>query len=196
MALAPLGTILGPIIATTLNTPAAADAWGSTITVLGGWLPLNTLVLAGTMEASGSSVIGKGAFKVLGDPAELGQKLALGAGSPPDDLAAIAKWTGVAEAIVEHLESSGQVDPTTFGAPPSGGPLTGKGKLTYANAGALGPLIVAKVGAEDAPGVAGWILFGTNLTFQLMANAEVLPSPIGLVAPAGGGPITGTGTII
>lgn len=197
MALAAVSSILGPLIAATLRTPDAAGAWSATLTVLGTWLPVNTVVMPGTMEAVGATVEGAGAFVVFGDVQELGTKLALAAGSPPTDLDAIARWTGVGRGIVEHLMAAGSVDPAGFTAPGAGGPLTGTGAVTYNGAeAALGPLIVRHVGAEDAAGIGGWMMYGLNLAQQIAANASVLATPIGLNAPAGGGPITGTGSII
>lgn len=198
MPLTGTGTIIGAAIATALVTPAAAAGWGAILEVLNTWLPQNTLVMPGTMAAAGTAVTGAGELSIEGEASDLGPQLAAAAGSPPTDTASIAKWTQIAQALIDHLQDSCQVNPSGFtspGSPVNPNPIGGTGTLTFPSP-TLGSEIASAINCTDAPGIAGWVLVGTNIQLHLSTNTTVNPTPIGLVAPAGGGPLTGTGTII
>lgn len=188
-------TLLGPVIATAMGTPdpAAAAAWSGVCGVLGVWLPGNSIVLPGLMVAAGSAVSGLGIIQITGSVADLGLQLALGAGSPPTDAAAIAKWTLIAGHIKTDFETNIKVNGSTFVAVPTGGPITGTALLTLTAP--LLPVLFATM-ATDPPGIAAFALFGTLLEAQIIVLAQALPLPIGMTSPSGGGPLVGTGTII
>lgn len=194
MALSSL-TAFGTVIAAAMGTPdpAAGAAWSGVCGVLGTWLPINSIALPGLMVAAGSAVSGLGIIQITGSTAELGLQLALAAGSPPTDAAAIAKWTQIAEHIKTDFETNFKVNGSTFIANPAGGPVTGTALLTPTVVGLLGVLLSTM--ATDAPGIAAFTLFGTLLEAQIIVLGQCLPIP-SFVSPNGGGPVTGVGSII
>lgn len=185
----------GIVIASAMGTPnaAAGAAWSSVCTVLSTWLPANCVVLPGLMVAAGSAVSGLGVITISGSASDLGMQLALAAGSPPSDAAAIAKWTAIAGFIITDFTTNIKVNGSTLIAVPTGGPITGTALLVL-TAPLLGGLCASL--ATDAPGIAAFTLFGTMLEAQIIVLAQMLPLPIGMTSPSGGGPLVGTGTII
>ncbi len=194
MALAAL-TPFGIVIASAMGTPdpAAGAAWSGVCGVLAVWLPANCVVLPGLMVAAGSAVSGLGIITISGSAADLGLQLALAAGSPPTDAAAIAKWTLIATHIITDFTTNIKVNGSTFVAVPTGGPITGTALLTL-----TAPLLAVLFAtlATDAPGIAAFTLFGSMLEAQIIVLGQAIPLPIGMTSPAGGGPLVGTGTIL
>lgn len=194
MALAAL-TPVGAIIATAMGTPdpAAIAAWSGVCGVLAVWLPANCVVLPGLMVAAGAAVSGLGVITISGSAADLGLQLALAAGSPPTDAAAIAKWTQIAGHIITDFTTNIKVNGSTLVAVPTGGPITGTALLTL-----TAPLlsVLFATMATDAAGIAAFALFGSILEAQIILLGQMIPLPIGMASPSGGGPLTGTGTIL
>lgn len=189
-ALTPFGIVLAAAMGT--PNPAAGAAWSGVCGVLGTWLPANSLVLPGAMVAAGAAVTGLGVIHITGTAASLGPLLAASAGSPPTDLAAIAKWTQIASKIITDFNTNIKVQGSTFVAVPAGGPITGTALLTI-SAPALG-LLFATIPTDPA-GIVAFTLFGNMLEAEIILLAQALPL-LSLASPNGGGPLTGTGTIV
>lgn len=197
MPLAGSDSIVGGLISAALLTPVAAANWTSVAGVFSAWLPTNTVVLPGTMTAAGAAVTGTGTFEIAGDEGELGTALALAAGSPPTDTAAVDKWTAVAGAVIAHITDNGQALPSAFVSPGSvvsPNPITGTGTLSFTSP--IGTAIAVAMGTTDAPGIAGWLLVGGLIQAHLQAFTQVVAVPGGFTAPAGGGPLVGAGAIL
>lgn len=177
-------------------TPSAVPFWTAVAGVLASWLPANTVVLPGTMVASGATVSGFGKLQINAPASSLGPLLAAAAGSPPSDAAAVQKWTAIGQAIIDHLTTYGQANPVAFVSPASPvnpNPITGTGLLTITNPG-LGLAMANAVGTLDAPGIAAWTTIGGLLLAHLSAFTQILP--IAFVAPPGSGPLVGSGTVL
>jgi hypothetical protein len=59
---------------------------------------------------------------------------------------------------------------------------------------AIGNAFVA-AGGDPTKSAAIGLAIATAIVTEITGNAVVLPTPIGLIAPAGGGPVTGTGSV-
>lgn len=196
MALASLN-VIGPLLGVALSPPdpiPAGAAWSGVGGAIGAWAPGAVLVLPGTMTAAGAAVTGRGVFSVVGDTAELGRAMATGAGSTDPD--GIARWTTIAERFAFWLETFGQANPSAFVANPAGGPVTGTGTIEFSNMG-FGADVASALAVSDPAGVAAWTsVVGPTLLAQVIFLGQVLATPIGFASPGGGGPLTGSGTII
>jgi len=195
MPLSGTGSALGSTLATSagsVDAPGQA-AWTAMGTTLASWIVANCSVLPGTMVAAGAACTGIGLLTFAG-AASLGSAIASAAGSV--DAVGQAKWTDIATALVGHLGSFGQANPVAFvvSNPTTGGPVTGVGTVTFANT-AVGSSLASAAGSIDAAGIAAWTAIGTALLAHVAANAQLLATPIGFIAPPGGGPLTGSGTI-
>lgn len=119
---------------------------------------------------------------------------ALGAGmaaaAPSTDVAGIAAWAAIAEAICAHIVSSAVVLPGLLVA--GGTTVTGTGIIVVVP-GALGVTLAAAAGSLDAVGLAKW----NAIALAACATASTwLALPTAFVANPAGGPVTGTGTIV
>ena len=56
--------------------------------------------------------------------------------------------------------------------------------------------VLVAMGADPTLAAPIGLQLATAILDELTGHAEVLPTPIGLIAPAGGGPVTGSGTIV
>jgi uncharacterized membrane protein YeiH len=142
------------------------------------------------MVAAGAVVAGSGACTVL-SPA-LGALWGVASGTT--DPIGLAAWLAIGAAFTSFYASNGQAQPTVFVANPLGGPVTGVGTFSCPSKAGVGPLMAVAAGSLDAVGIAKWTAIGTALLSHIESNAIFLPTV--LVAPPGGGPLTGTGTII
>lgn len=183
-AAAPLGASLS-VAAGSTDTVGIAK-WGAIAAALCVHVVSSAVVLPGALVASGSSVVGVGLLTVAG--AGLPAQLALAAGTI--DAVGVARWAAIASAVVT-CASSWTVLPTAMVAPPAGGPVTGAG--TVKTLGQLGAALAVAAGSIDAVGVAKWVAIGAAIEATVEATAVALPTA--LVAPPGGGPITGVGSI-
>lgn len=193
------GAIMGALILTAIGNPdpAAIPEFATLGDTIGAWVPLNVECKPGLMSASGSAVSGFGTLEVHGEAADLGTQLATAMKDPSAD--GIATWTKFATALLSHFETFGQVNGSTFAAPPAGGPLTGAG-LTQFTSLVFVPLLSSQLGVSDTAAAAMLEVFGAQILSHIATNAQVVPlttfAPfIPFTAPSGGGPITGAGAI-
>lgn len=170
--------------------PQGIAQWTSVATALLTWLPPNTLVLPGLMVAAGVAVTGLADMQFPAGPT-LGPLLAVAAGDV--DAIGIANWTAVGLAIVTHLTAFCKGLPDNFVAIPLGGLIAGTGKLVIAPP--IMPLVPVAAGSTDPVGIANWLAVTLAISSHLMANGQMLATPIGFASPSGGGALTGTGTI-
>ena len=195
MSLSSLGTIGGPLIATALLTPAATSNWTAILNAMGSFLVTNTLVIPGLMVAAGAAVTGLGLFQVVGSASALGASLASAAGSPFSDAEAITLWTAIAGALIKDMTMNAKANPVSFVAVPTGGPVTGTGLIEFPTP-YLGAAIIQAINCTDAAGIAAWTTVGGIIETEIAALGTVLATPIGMASPTGGGPVTGSGTIV
>lgn len=144
--------------------------------------------LGGTpLLAVGPVVTGTGVI-VPGPAPILGITLAASAGSV--DAAGIEKWTAVATAYATWLGTFG-CNPLSLvayvGPLPPVGPVTGTALLAPVGK----PAFAAAIGLTDAPGIAYWGAVADAVAVQV-ALGQVTPA---MVNTAGGGPLTGIGTL-
>lgn len=178
--------------------PAAIPEFALLGDTIGAWSITNIECKPGTMASVGAAVGGFGSLKVQGEALDLGTKLATAMKDPSDD--GIKTWTKFATALLEHFETFGQVLPVGFVAPtPTGGPLTGVGKMQFASL-VFAPLLQAQLEVEDETAGAMLEVFGAQILSHIAAHAVVVPIPtqppfIPFTAPTGGGPISGAGAI-
>src|SRR5262249_26306964 len=135
MPLAGTGAIMGAVILAAIGNldPSAIPAFSALGDTIGVWCITNMNCLPGTMVSAGAAVSG---FGTLSAPdtgaADLGLKLATA--MKDTSAGGIATWTKFATALIKHMQTFGQVNPATFSAPtPSGGPLTGTGKIQFSS---------------------------------------------------------------
>lgn len=105
---------------------------------------------------------------------------------------------GLASVLVDEITTYGTVPGTGFAAPPAGGALTGSSTVEGLNvirlAGALNDVLEGPMSAEPGVATAGLALaISGAVVLELVTHAVVPPGL--LVAPAGGGPVTG-GSVI
>lgn len=198
MPLGGSGAIMGALILAAIANPdpAAIPAFATLGDTIAIWCLGNVSCLAGTMTAAGSAVTGAGIFTTSADENDLGPKLAVAMKDPSPQ--GIAKWTAFARAFISHLKTFGQVDPSTFVAAPTGGPLTGTGKVKFTSL-VFAPLLSSQLGVTDAVAGAMLEVFGLQILTHIQQYAQVLPIAIvapfvPYTAPNGGGPITGAGS--
>lgn len=200
MPLTGSGAIMGALILTAIGNPdpAAIPAFATLGDTIGAWSITNMNCLPGTMVASGAAVSGFGTLKAVGEAPDLGTKLATAMKDPSAD--GIATWTKFAVALLSHFETFGQVNPATFVAPtPSGGPLTGTGKIQFSNL-VFSPFLASQLGVTEAAAAAMLEIFGAQILSHIATHAVVVPltthAPlVPYTAPSGGGPISGAGAI-
>lgn len=192
MPLSGTESILGLALAAAAGSvdPKGITQWTSVATALLTWLPPNTIVLPGLMVAAGVAVTGLADMQFPAGPT-LGPLLAIAAGSV--DAIGIANWTAVGLAVVTHLTAFCKGNPDNFVANPVGGPVTGTGKLITAPP--IMPTVPPAAGSTDPAGIANWLAVSLAVSSHLMANGQMLATPVGFASPPGGGPLTGTGTI-
>lgn len=184
--------ILGPalVIASGTTDPIGSAAWLVIAANIVSWTIATCTLnpLGGTpLIAVGPAVTGTGAI-VPGPAPVLGLTLAASAGSV--DAAGIAKWTAVATEYATWLSTFG-CNPATLvayvGPLPPVGPVAGTALLSPVGK----PNFAQAIGITDAPGIAHW---------SAVADAVALQAALGMVTPAmvnaaGGGPVTGIGTL-
>lgn len=200
MPLAGSGAAAGLVILSAIGNPdpAAIPVFGGMMNALATWSVANMACLAGTMVSAGAAVTGFGKLACLGNRDALGPLLAAAVKDP--SAGGIATWTKFGRALIQHFETFGQVNPATFVAPtPSGGTLTGVGKIQFANM-VVTPFIPAAIGVTESVAAAMLTLFGTTILAQIALNAVVVPIAISApflpyTAAPGGGPITGAGSM-
>lgn len=113
----------------------------------------------------------------------------MAAAAPSTDVAGLAAWAAIAEAICAHIVSSAVVLPGALVA--SGSAVTGTGIITV-SPGALGTTLAAAAGSTDLAGVAKW----SAIALAACASASTwIALPTAFVANPAGGPVTGTGTV-
>lgn len=178
---------------------AATSALGAAIgAAVVAEITANAIVPSLGLVAAGTAVTGAAVITGLdADRLKTPLRVALIAAGAAD----IAKTTtfaaSLAAAIVDEIQDFGSVPGTGFAAPPAGGPVTGASTVSGLNAVRLGvPINDALEVSGAAPGAATAAL---ALAIAGAVCAEILASavvPFGLlVAPAGGGPITGATVI-
>jgi hypothetical protein len=204
MPLGGSGTAMGTLVLAAMGNfdPAAPPVFGAMGDALGGWLLKNMKAMPGSMMAAGASVAGAGAF-VCPDGAvsgsqTLGPALATAVGDPSEN--GITTWTKLAKALIQHFQTFGQISPASFvvSNPTTGGPLTGFGNVMFTN---MVLPVAPAIGVSDAAASAMLTIFGAQILAHIQTVAQVSPVPIGLppipfTAPPGGGPITGSGSIL
>ncbi len=194
------GSILGSLLSSAVGAPpVAGEFFGNIGSVIASWGLTNIVVRPGKMKASGASVVDPGAIDVIGGIDELGLKLAEAIGST--DEGNVEKWTVIARGLKKHLEEHGSVDPALFtiANPTSGGPIAGTGALKF-DLPSFVPPLAEQLGLSDPGNLLALGAFNVALLNHLQANASIVPVSIvdpfvPLTAPAGGGPITGAGSI-
>lgn len=199
MPLGGTGAILGGLLGSAVGAPPAGGPFfGKLGEVIAAWGLTNIVVKPGLMVAAGSAVTGAGVISVIGAKEELGLKFAQAIGAV--DSGNVAKWTVVAGALISHLETFCTVNPSSFVASPSGGPLTGAGTLVFSSPSFVPPL-ATQLDLNDPGNLVALAAFNAALIGHLQTNAAVvgvaLVTPfIPLTSPNGGGPITGTGSLL
>lgn len=176
--------------------PAGITKAGGLALALATWVASNAQFTnlatpPGTMVASGSACSGFGKITFLNNGDDFGQHMA--SSIPATDPAGIAKWKALGNGLVNHMKSNGQVNASTFGAPPAGGPVTGTASVSFTTT-TFSPTLAADLGLTDATGVSVWANLGTAILAFIAASGQAVPAP-GLAAPSGGGPLTGVGSI-
>lgn len=178
--------------------PAAIPNFATLGDTIGVWSITNMNCLPGTMTSAGAAVSGFGLLHAEGTAADLGLRLATAMKDPSAQ--GIDTWTKFATALIAHMEHFGQVDPSTFAAPtPSGGPLTGTGKVKFTSV-VFAPLLSAQLGVTNPAAAAMLEVFGAQILGHIAQQASVVPltthAPFTpYTAAAGGGPVTGAGAI-
>lgn len=190
------GPLLGVLLAAASGSvdPPGIVAEIGVASAICSWLPANATVNPGLMVAAGAAVSGVGQLSFSAVPT-FGVALAAGAGSV--DPTGIARWTAVGTAITAHLAAFGLVNPSSFvvSNPITGGAVVGAGTLTATDP-TIGIALAAAAGSVDGPGILAWTAWGLALFTYLTANTLILATPPGFIAPPGGGPLTGSGSLI
>lgn len=199
MPLTGSGAIMGALILTAIGNPdpAAIPEFATLGDTIGAWSITNMNCKPGLMVASGSAVSGFGSLEAVGEAADLGTALATAMKDPSED--GIRTWTKFATALLDHLETFGQVNPAAFVAAPAGGPLTGTGLIQFTSL-VFSPFLSSQLGVEEPVAAAMLEVFGAQILSHIATNAVVVPLTTHVpftpfTAPAGGGPITGAGAI-
>lgn len=185
--------ILAPalILASGTKDPIGAAGWTAAAAAIVPWTIANVVVnpLGGAtpLIAVGPLVTGTGGL-IVGPGVTLGPLLAAAAGSI--DAAGITKWTAVANEYAQWLGTCG-VNPSTLvawvGPLPPVGPVSGVATLSLVGK----PDFATKIGLTDEAGITHWGAVADAIVAQLTL-AVVTPV---MTNPAGGGPLTGVGSI-
>jgi hypothetical protein len=178
---------------------AATSALGAAIgAAVVAEITVNAIVLSFGLVAAGSSVTGAAVITGLdADRFKTPLRVALIAAGAADIPKTTTFATSIASAIVDEIETFGSVPGTGFAAPPLGGPVTGASTVSGLNAVRLGvpvkDALVASGAADGAATAALALAIAGAVCAEVLANAVV---PFGLlIAPPGGGPITGATVI-
>ena len=106
-------------------------------------------------------------------------------------------WIAIAGAYVTHLQTVATIDATLLVAVPTGGPITGVGGITGMVAATLGASLAIAATTGNPPATAAvtptWVAIAQAFITNVQSAAIIIPGT--LVGPAGGGPVTGVGTI-
>lgn len=157
-------------------------------TALCTWVKDNAVILPGTLTAAGSAVSGAGLITFpSGSGNDLGDALA--ASIPSADVAGIAKWRLMGNAVFNHLTSQGQITGTSMVASPTGGPVTGNGGTAFS--GVFSPLLGVAMALTGA-NIAVWTAIGVAIDAHFVSSGSTLT--LGLASPSGGGTLTGATT--
>jgi hypothetical protein len=143
------------------------------------------------MTAAGAAVTGAGALSFTGSGDSLGDAMA--ASIPASDVAGIAKWRVIGNALRTHLLTYGSVNPTGFVAAPAGGPVTGAGTIALSSM-VMSPLLSTAMGLFDLANVAA---MDAGLSTTILTNITTTGTALslGYASPPGGGALTGASTI-
>lgn len=187
LALALMATGIDPLGASKVTSLAAA---------MNGWITANAVVNnippEGTMATvDGVVFTGSGRITFGADANSFGDALA--ASIPATDTVGIAKWRALAAALHGHITDNGRANPTLFVAPPppTGGPVTGTGTLSFASM-TFSPSLASVLGLTDVANQTIWLALGAAILSYLATNAQIGPGgffPTGLISP-GSGPLT------
>jgi hypothetical protein len=122
-----------------------------------------------------------------------GAVLAAAAGSL--DPVGILKWGGISGTMATWIPLHTLVDPTPPGGTltASAGVITGYARLTFISKSTFGEQLAAAAGSVDEVGKQKWANIGAVILkhFEDYAHAN----PTALIAPSGGGAVSGTGTV-
>jgi len=191
MPLSGTGGTLGSKIAGDLSLVDGANigSWHGIGNAICGWVTLYSLVLPGTMVASGTAVTGLGLLTFTSDGSNLGDTMRSGAGSidPPGH----PYWESLGRAMWSYMIGNSQMRPTAFIANPTGGAVTGFGTTLFSSNG-LGPILAGSLGLHDGGNLSSWQTIADDIMNHLTNNALFVPA---YTSPNGGGPLVGVGTL-
>ena len=205
------GPVLGALLdvaANVANAPGlapSAPVWLAVGSAFVSHLQTAATVLPGSLKALPAGGTPTGTGKVGGmDQGVLGGLLAAASGllAPRAAAASLPVWKAVAAAFIAEVTTNAVITPALMVCPPvvppapatAGGPVTGSGLVTGLSASRLGPAMNNAAGTgRSAPALASWNAIATQLVAHIQTLA--LASATGLICPAGGGPLTGAGTL-
>ena len=202
------GATLGPLLdtaATSANPIAAAPSlpsWNAVANAIVTAIQASTIVSAFVCPSTGGPLTGTGTISGM-NPGTLGTTLstAFMTGATGNVASIVPVANDIAAAICTYIQASALVPAGTLvapvGNPTAGGPITGASTVTGLVGSALGDAIDAKITPYSALGatvsLAAWEAIGTQIASHVMGSAVVAPGT--LIAPAGGGPVTGAGVV-
>lgn len=203
------GATLGPLLDTAATSSNAAAAGPSQAN----WLAVANAIVSAIQAAhvastficptTGGPLTGTGSITGISS-SSLGSSLASAfmTGSTAGTSSVQSLANDIASALVTTIQGSAVVPSLGLLAPTgspttSGGPITGVTTVTGLVGATIGDAIAAKVTAANAAAGAAststWEAIGSQIASHVMSNAQVLPGT--LIAPSGGGPVTGQGAI-
>lgn len=188
------GTTLGSAIATAggVLDVTGQTKCGSLGSAFVNWLKSNTIVnniAPANLTASGSSVTGTGRLSFGADATSFRNAITTALGVT--DTAGLAIWLLFATAWRSHLGTNGRPAPTAFVANPSGGAVTGTGKITIASV--MSPTLASQMSMPGAANITAWGLIEAAIALHLTTNGVV--NTLGFTSPNGGGLLVGASTI-
>lgn len=199
MGLATSGALLSAaMVASGMSTSGVADATAMA-NAMGSWFISNTVATpAPTLLCAGGVVSGFASLVVASGSSNytaLGDAMAH-AINPTADASALAMWTKIAAALINHCNShwhfGAASGPMGWTYPtPGGGPVAGSPASTFFDQEAMSPILSSQLGFADSANQTVWAALSNNFVDHL-ATAQV---PILGFAGADGSPVTGAGTI-
>ena len=180
------------------GTPGLALAIGTAVV---GEITSHAIVPFGALVAAGAAVTGTSIVTNLdADRLKVPLRAALISAGAADITKTTVFATDLATAIVSEISTFASIPGTGFVAPPAGGPVTGASTVSGLNAVRLAIPVLAAFVTAALPGEAAPIPTATlALAIALAIVLEIATNGVvpggALVAPGGGGPLTGATVI-